>query len=258
METMKLKLQRPIAFVDIEGTGTKPDEDRIVEISVCILNPDLSRTVHTRRVNPTIPIPPAATAIHGISDEDVAGLPTFSEVAGKLLLHLEGCDIAGYNSNRYDFPLLYSEFLRAGIEWDYTQHRLIDVGNIFMIKEPRTLSAACRFYCDKELDGAHGAEADINATVDVFLAQYNRYADLPTTIEELQIYSNHGRKILDLSGKFTYNDTGDIVFNFGKYRNERAAEHLDFVEWMYYKASFQPDTNEVCRQLLGLSSVFYI
>lgn len=247
---MRLQLERPIAFIDIEATGKKPEEDRIVEISICVLNMDLTRKNYTRRLNPIIPINPGATAVHGIKNEDVAHEPTFSDVAHKLLNYLENCDQAGYNSNRFDFPMLYAEFNRAGINWDYSQHRLIDVQNIFMINEPRTLSAAMKFYCNKDLEGAHGAEADINATADVFLAQYERYPDLPTTVEELQVYSNHGRKILDLSGKFTYNEAGDIVFNFGKYRDEKATDHLDFVEWMLYRANFQPDTNQICELLL--------
>lgn len=251
---MNLLIERPIAFIDIEATGKKPEEDRIVEISVCILNPDLSRETRTRRLKPGIPISESSIAVHGITNEDVEECPSFAKVAAGLLNLLSGKDIAGYNSNRFDIPMLYSEFSRAGITWDYKQHRLIDVQNIFMINEPRTLSAAVKFYCGSELEGAHGAEADINATADVFIAQYQRYSDLPLTIDELQIYSNHGRAILDLSGKFTYNEAGDIVFNFGKYRDNKASDHLDFVEWMYYRADFQSDTREICERILSIES----
>ncbi len=247
---MNIKLDRPIAFIDIEATGTNKEEDRIVELSICKLQPNMDREIKSMRINPTIPIPAAATAIHGIRDEDVKGCNTFAQVSMSLHDHLEGCDIGGFNSNHYDVPLLFKEFARAGIYWDYTKFKMIDAGTMFKIQEPRTLTAAVKFYLNEDLQGAHGAEADIKATVDVFLAQLGRYPDLPKTVEELHLYCNYGKPFLDLSGKFSLNENNVIIFNFGKHKGEPAADHLDFVDWMYHRANFPPDTNAICKQLL--------
>ena len=248
---MKLQLTRPLIFLDIEATGIDRENDRIVELSVTKIMPDGTMETKTRRLNPEMPIPAGATEIHGIKDEDVANEKTFKEIAKSLLAYFEGCDIAGFGSNYFDVPMLYNEWLRAGIEWDYTKVNLIDAGNLFKIKEERTLSAAVKFYCNKDHEGAHGAEADTAATIDVFAAQMERYEDLPTTVEEMALVTNYGKKILDLSGKFSYNDAGEIIFNF-KYKGERAIDHMDFIDWMYYKANFPPDTRRVCAQLLGV------
>lgn len=247
---MKIKLNRPIAFFDLEATGLNLQEDRIVEIGICKLFPDGSRESKTRRINPEMPIPPSCTAIHGISDEDVKEQPTFKEIAAGLLKFIEGCDIAGYNSNHYDLPLLYNEFQRAGIIWDYHAFLKIDVGNLFKIKESRTLSAAVQFYCNRDMENAHSAEADINATVDVFLAQLDRYDDLPESLEELELFTNHGKKFLDLSGKFTFDDDGDVVFNFGPERGKKAIENISLVNWILGK-DFPKDTKDVCYDILN-------
>src|SRR5690606_29861619 len=164
---MNIKLERPLVFLDIESTGIDREHDRIIELSLVKMMPDGEVVTRTRRLNPTIPIPPAATEVHGITDQDVKDMPTFAQVANGVLELISGCDLAGYNSINYDFPMLFNEFMRAGINWNYDQHQMVDVGNIFKIKEERTLSAAVQFYCGKELDGAHGAEADTLATVDV-------------------------------------------------------------------------------------------
>lgn len=251
---MKLKLERPLAFIDIESTGINREHDRIVEISICILQPNFEREIKTRRLNPGIPIPEEATAIHGIKDEDVKDLPDFKQVAKGLLSLLTNCDIAGYGSNSFDVPLLYNEFLRAGIEWDYTKHFFIDAGNLFKIQEPRDLTSALKFYCGKDHEGAHGAEMDALATIDVFLSQMEKY-ELPGSIGELALKTNYDKILLDLSGKFTYNEKGQIVFTFGPNRGLPAEDHLDFVIWMMER-DFPPDTKRICRKLINEETIF--
>jgi len=245
-----LTLTKPLVFIDLEATGVDRENDRIVEIAILKVFPDGTKENKTKRVNPTIPIPPAATEIHRISDEDVKDCPKFSQIAVNLHEYIKGCDLAGFNSNAYDIPMLFNEFIRCGINLDYKSVNLIDVGNIFKINEPRTLTAGYKFYCGKDLEDAHSAEADINATYEVFMAQLSKYPELPKTLEELAIYSNFDRRILDLSGKFCEDADGNILLNFGKYRGEKALDHLDFIEWMLYKADFPADTNKVCEQLL--------
>lgn len=250
---MKIQLTRPIAFIDLEATGVDREADRIVEIAICKLEPSGQYKTMKRRVNPTIPIPAGATAVHGIKDEDVADEPTFKQLAKGLLALLEGCDIAGFNSNTYDIPLLYNEFARAGVSWDYSKFLMIDVGNLFKIKEPRTLSAAVKHYCGRELIDAHSAEADIEATLDVFLAQLDRYENdegFPQTLEELALYTNYGNKMADLSGKFVYNSEGVLLLNFGKYRGNPAADHIDFISWMVNKADFPADTTAIAARVM--------
>jgi DNA polymerase III subunit epsilon len=241
---MKLQLTRPIAFFDIESTGIDRENDRIVEIAVSKLFPDGQAKTVSRRVNPTIPIPASASEVHGITDADVANEPTFKQLAKGLLELLFGCDIAGFNSNSFDVPMLFNEFQRAGHFWDYTKFNMIDVGNLFKIQEPRTLSAAVKFYCGRELEGAHGAAADIEATIDVFISQLTKYEDqegFPQTIEDLALYTNYGNKLADLSGKFVYNKEGVLLLNFGKHKGNPAADHIDFLEWMISK-DFPADT----------------
>lgn len=250
---MKIQLTRPIAFFDLESTGTDRENDRIVEIAVCKYDPSGQFKTVRRRVNPTIPIPAGASDIHGIKDEDVANEPTFKQLAKGLLDLLAGCDIAGFNSNSFDVPLLFNEFARAGHFWDYSQFLMIDVGNLFKIKEPRTLSAAVKHYCGKELLDAHSAEADIEATLEVFLAQMARYEndeDFPQTLAELALYTNYGNKLADLSGKFVYNTEGELILNFGKHRGNPAKNHIDFLQWMVYKADFAADTTAIATKVL--------
>jgi len=172
---MKINLKRPLLFLDLETTGLNIATDRIVEICVLKLNTDGTREVKTRRINPTIPISPEAQAIHGISNEDVANEPTFREIAKSLANWMEGCDIAGYNSTKFDVPMLSEEFLRAGIDFNFRKRKLIDVQNIFHKMEQRTLKAAYRFYCDKDLENAHSAEADTIATMEILESQLDRY-----------------------------------------------------------------------------------
>lgn len=247
---MKLQLERPIVFLDIEATGLSTETDRIVELAMCKIMPDNTRITKCYRYNPGMPIPPATTEIHGISDEDVKDKPFFHQHAKGISEFIAGCDLAGFNSNRFDVPMLYTELARAQIFLDYQSINLLDVGNIFKIKEPRTLEAAVKFYCDKELENAHSAEADILGTVEVFLGQLEKYQDLPQNMAELALFSNYGSPILDLQGKFTRNPEGVILLNFGKYKGEPAADHPDFLDWMVNKATFPRDTVEVAMGIL--------
>lgn len=253
---MKLNLERPICFFDLEATGLDREIDRIVEISICKLFPDLSREYLTSRINPLVPIPKEASEIHGIFDDDVKDCPTFEDLGQSIYEFILGCDIAGFNSNNFDIPMLYFHLLRIGIKWDYKSIRKIDVGNIFKINEPRTLSAAAKFYLGTDLDDAHSAEADVNATVDVFMAQLEKYDNIPMDLGELELFTNYGKPILDVSGKFTTDEDGDIVINFGQYKGRKAKNHLDYIQWMLYKANFNSDTNDICSQLLDVNNPF--
>lgn len=223
---MKLKLTRPILFFDLETTGTNINTDRIVEISVVKLMPDGSTSSKTRRINPEMPIPAEATAIHGITDQDVASEPTFRQIAPSLAQIFMGCDIAGFNSNRFDIPLLDQEFYRAGISFDFSKARFIDVQTIYHKKEPRTLEAAYRYYCGKPLIGAHGALADTTATMEVLLAQLERYDDLPTEVGALSEFASNNRNV-DLMGRLIFDDKGREVINFGKYKGQLAEDVLN-------------------------------
>ncbi|MFR9620174.1 MAG: 3'-5' exonuclease [Rikenellaceae bacterium] len=216
---MKLELKRPIIFFDLETTGVDTSRDRIVEISMVKIMPDGERIIKTRRINPQMLIPESSTAIHGITDEDVKDCPTFAQVARSLEQFVEGCDFGGFNSNRFDLPVLVEEFLRVGVDVDFKRRNFIDVQNIFHKKEQRTLVAAYKFYCDKDLTDAHSAEADTLATYEVFLSQLERYEDLPRDIEALANYSTQSRTA-DFAGRILINEQGVEVFGFGKYRNE--------------------------------------
>ena len=220
---MELKLKRPIVFLDLETTGVDPAKDRIVEISLVKVQPDGSKEVKTRRINPGMPIPPESTAIHGIADDDVKDEPRFEQIAKSLAAYMEGCDLAGYNSNRFDIPVLAEEFLRAGVDVDLKKRRFIDVQNIFHKMEQRTLVAAYRFYCDRELEGAHSAEADTLATYEVLKAQLDRYPELENDVEFLAKFTEQNR-CADYAGRILYDKDGVEVFGFGKYRGRRVAE----------------------------------
>lgn len=222
---MKLKLERPVMFFDLETTGTDVLHDRIVEISMIKLQPDGSETQRTIRVNPERSIPAEATAVHHISDADVADAPTFRQIAAPLAESFSGCDLAGFNSNRFDIPLLAEEFARAGIDFDFATPRFIDVQTIFHKKEQRTLSAAYRFYCDKNLEDAHSAAGDTRATFEVLLAQLDRYADLPNDVDGLSEFSSQNRNV-DLAGRLVYDKERREVINFGKHKGKLAVDVL--------------------------------
>lgn len=222
---MRLRLERPIMFFDLETTGTNILRDRIVEISMIKVYPDGHDLQRTVRVNPGMPIPAEATAVHHITDADVADKPLFADIAAQLTESFAGCDIAGFNSNRFDVPMLAEEFARVGVDFDFTAPRYVDVQTIFHKKEQRTLSAAYRFYCDKDLEGAHSANADTRATYEVLLAQLERYADLPCDIDGLSDFSMQ-QKNVDLAGRLVYDDQHREVINFGKYKGQLAADVL--------------------------------
>lgn len=222
---MRLKLDRPLVVFDLETTGTNITHDRIVEISLIKIMPDGTEIERTRRLNPEMPIPAEATAIHHITDEMVRDQPTFKQVANSLAQLLRGCDIAGYNSNRFDIPLLDQEFQRAGIPFDISEARFIDVQTIYYKKEPRTLVAAYKYYCGKDLEEAHSANADTRATLEVLKAQLDRYEDLPDSVGELSDYASLNRNV-DLAGRLVYDDQKREVINFGKYKGQLAEDVL--------------------------------
>lgn len=220
---MKLNLKRPIVFFDLETTGVDTSRDRIVEISMVKVMPDGTEIVKTRRLNPQMHIPKESTAVHGITDEDVKDCPVFSQIAKSLEAFLDGCDLGGFNSNRFDLPVLVEEFMRAGLDVDFKHRKFVDVQNIFHKMEQRTLVAAYKFYCDKDLTNAHSAEADTMATYEVLKAQLDRYTQLENDIDYLSEFSSHGETV-DYAGRIVYNEKGEEVFGFGKYRGQKVEE----------------------------------
>lgn len=245
---MRLDLKRPIVFFDLETTGLKVDEDRIIEISLLKLFPDGSEEITTFRVNPMIPISLESTEIHGISNGDVANEKPFSQLAPTILKILSECDVAGYNIHNFDLPLLRYEFLRANINYDISDLQIIDPQTIFFKKEPRTLAAAYKFFCEEELEDAHSAEADIKATKDILLAQLEKYDDIGTNVSELAEFTKPQVKRADLSGRLVYNEKNEIVFNFGKHKGERVIDNAQFTNWILSK-DFPEDTKNILRDL---------
>ena len=223
---MNLNLKNPIAFIDLETTGINVAKDRIVEICIVKINPNGEEEVKTYRVNPGIPIPAHASAVHGITDEDVKNEPLFKEIGKTIAKYLEGCDLAGYNSNRFDFPLLAEEFLRADIEFDMRKRKFVDVQTIFHKMEQRTLTAAYKFYCNKDLEGAHGAEADTKATYEVLKAQLDKYSSLENDIEYLAKFSAQNKNA-DFAGFIIIDEKGIERFNFGKNKGKTVEEVLE-------------------------------
>ncbi len=261
---MELSLTKPIAFFDLETTGIRVATDRIVEI--CILREQVDGCTQTRtlRINPEMPIPPEVTAILGITDEDVKDCPTFKQVARELAAFLDNCDLAGFNSNHFDIPLLVEEFLRADVDFDLKGRRFVDVQNIFHKMEPRNLSAAYKFYCEKDLINAHSAEADTIATYEILKAQLDRYAAVPfkdrngkvsiPVVNDMKALSefSFGMKNVDLIGHIVYNDKNVEVFNFGKHKGKPVAKVLkdepSYYDWMM-KGEFPLSTKKVLTML---------
>ncbi len=243
---MQLNLKKPIIFFDLETTGINITKDRIVEISIIKVMPSGEEVERTRRINPEIPIPAEATAVHHITDEDVAQCPTFKMVANDLARIFTGCDIAGFNSNRFDIPMLDQEFQRAGVKFDFSKPRFIDVQTIFHKKEQRNLIAAYKFYCGKNLEEAHSANADTRATYEVLKAQLDRYDDLPNDMEKLSEFSSQNRNV-DLMGRLIFNDDRKEVINFGKYKGRLAEEVLrqdpGYYSWIL-KGDFPQNTKD--------------
>lgn len=245
---MNIKLTRPIVFFDIEATGLTIGKDHIVEISLIKIFPDEHREIYTQRINPGMHIPEEATAIHGITDADVADKPLFKDVARKIADMIQGSDLGGFNSNRFDIPMLADEFMANGFDdVDLRKSSFVDVQNIFHKKEQRTLTAAYKFYCDKDLVDAHGALADTAATVDVFVAQLDRYGDLPKDVKGLADFSTMTRNV-DYAGRFVYDERGVEVFNFGKHKGKPVEMVLrnepGYYDWMM-QSDFSRDTKRI-------------
>lgn len=232
---MKLNLINPMVFIDLETTGIDVVKDRIVEMAVLKVMPDGNKEMKVRRINPEMHIPAESTAIHGITDEDVKDQPTFKEVAKSLVSFIEDCDFAGFNSNRFDFPLLAEELLRANIDFDLKNCRFIDVQTIFHKMEKRTLIAAYKFYCDKNLEDAHSAGADSYATFEVLESQLDRYPELQNDVEFLSKYTSTNPNA-DFLGRIIYNENGVETFNFGKHKGKTVVEVLQkepsYYSWM--------------------------
>ena len=249
---MKLNLDKPVVFFDLETTGTNTSLDRIVEISYLKVSPNGGEDMHTRRINPCMPIPAQASAVHGIYDDDVKDCPTFKEVAKEIARDFEGSDIAGFNSNRFDVPLLAEEFLRAGVDIDLSRHRFIDVQVIFHKMEQRTLSAAYKFYCGKELTDAHSADGDTRATYEVLMAQLDRYPDdLKNDMGFLSEFSSFTRNV-DFAGRIVRNDKNQEVFNFGKYKDVPVVEVFNrdpgYYSWIL-QGDFPLNTKQVLTRI---------
>ncbi len=223
---MELELKRPICFFDLEATGVSVTKDRIVEISILKVYPNGNKESKTWLVNPEVEMSEEVIAIHGITNEKVANEPTFKELAHRVLDMIKDSDLAGYNSNKYDIPLLVEEFLRAGIDFEMGKRVAVDVQNIFHKKEQRTLSAAYRFYCDKELENAHSAEADTMATYEILKRQLDRYDDLDNDIQKLAEFSNRFRAA-DFAGFIVFNEEDVEVFSFGKYKGQPVEQVLE-------------------------------
>ncbi len=232
---MDLNLKRPIAFIDLETTGIDITNDRIIELSALKISPNGKEEWMTSRVNPGVPIPEKSTAIHGICDEDVANAPSFREIARNLASFLEGCDLGGYNAIKFDIPLLAEEFLRANVDFNFGKRKYIDVQVIFHKKEQRTLSAAYRFYCNKELEGAHGSKADTAATFEVLKSQLDRYDDLENNVDRLAEFSSFNTNV-DFAGRIILDENGVETFNFGKYKGKAVetvfSEDPAYYSWM--------------------------
>ncbi len=260
---MKLNLKNSIAFFDLEATGTNISTDRIVEISIVKLHPDGGQEIYTRLVNPTIPIPLESSLIHGIYDKDIKDKPTFKELSREIFNFIGTSDLSGFNVLKYDIPLLVEEFLRSGIEFDLDKRNLLDSQKIFHMMEKRNLTAAYKFYCNKDLKNAHSAEADTLATLDVFKAQVERY--LGEEMEDLQgnklgVFENDMKKLhellnekmVDLAGRFVFNDKGEEVFNFGKQKGKTITQVLKeepgYYDWMM-RGDFPLDTKRKLTQV---------
>lgn len=248
---MSLNLTKPLAFIDLETTGLNIASDRIVEISIVKVHPNGNKDIVTRRINPTIPISKESTSIHGISDDDVKNEPTFKQMAKELNAFVDGCDLAGFNSNKFDIPMLAEEFLRAEVDFDITKRKLVDVQNIFHKMEQRTLAAAYKFYCNKDLTNAHSAEADTIATMEILLAQVEKYDSLENNVAFLSEFSKANNNA-DLLGRIIYDENNIEVFNFGKHKGKSVLQVLEkepgYYHWMM-NGDFPLYTKKVLTQI---------
>lgn len=251
---MTLKLKRPLVFFDLETTGVNVNHDRIVELSYIKVFPDGTEKSGVYRVNPGIPIPAQATAVHHITDADVALSPRFADIAAEVMEIFADSDVAGFNSNKFDVPLLVEEFGRLQMHFDLLGRRFVDVQTIYHKMEPRTLSAAYRYYCGADLEDAHSAQADTRATYEVLMAQLEKYpetAEFGNDVELLSRFSQQNNNI-DLSGRFSRNESGVAVFNFGKFKGKPVVEVLrrepHYYDWMM-QGDFPKDTKDVLTRL---------
>ena len=248
----QLALKRPIIFFDLETTGTDQAKDRIIEFAFVKLNPDGTKEKMVKRINPEMPIPAETTEIHGITDEDVKDCPTFKTVAKQIYDWMKGCDLGGYNSNKFDIPLLAEEFLRVGINVDFTERNMVDVQQVFFKKESRSLSAAYKFYCKKELVNAHSAEADIDATIEVLEAQLDTYEDLQNDVKALHEFTN-ANEFVDYARRMILKD-GHAIFNFGKHKGKKVEDVFtrepQYYDWMM-QADFPLHTKQKISEILN-------
>jgi len=247
-----LQLTKPLAFIDLETTGINLGTDRILEIAIVKITPDGKQAIKRKLINPEMPIPKASSDIHGITDEMVASAPTFKQVSNEIKQFIENCDLAGYNSNRFDIPLLAEEFLRSGLDFDLRGRRLLDVQKIFHMMEQRTLSAAYKFYCNKNLDGAHGAEVDATATWEILVAQLQKYPQLGTSVESVLKITGE-EDLVDFARRFIM-DKGVEVFNFGKHKGRPVTDVLksepQYYDWMM-KGDFPLHTKQKLTEILN-------
>lgn len=249
---MQLTLERPLAFIDLETTGLSVGQDRIVELAILKVNPDGSKTMRTHRVNPEMPISAESTSIHGISNDDVATEPTFADLAPSLFKFLFDCDLAGYNSNKFDVPMLVEEFYRVGVEFDFQERKLVDVQNVFHKMEQRTLQAAYKFYCNKEIENAHSAQADIEATYEVLEAQLAKYESLQSDVDFLSEFSRFHNSA-DIMGRIVYDDQGRECINFGKHKGKQVEDVFQkepgYYGWIM-NGDFPKSTKKVFKDIM--------
>ena len=247
---MKLNLQNPIIFFDLETTGVDVAKDRIVELCYIKVFPNGNEESKSMRINPGMPIPKKASDVHGITDEDVKDCPLFKDIAADLYKTFEGCDLAGFNSNKFDIPLLCEEFLRQGMDFDVSKRRCIDVQNIYHKLERRTLVAAYQYYCGKDLENAHSALADTRATLEVLEAQLDKYpADLQNDVKFLADYSKMNNNV-DFAGRIIRDEKGVEVFNFGKHKGRPVLDVLLRLDPSYYSWMMQGDFAQNTKQVL--------
>lgn len=250
---MNLQITRPIAFIDLETTGINITNDRIIEIGIVKIMPDGTKLVKRKLINPTIPIPQGATEIHGISDEMVKDAPTFKVAANEIKQFIDGCDLGGYNSNRFDMPLLIEEFSRAGIDFKIDDKKMLDVQKVFHLMEQRTLSAAYKFYCNKTLEGAHSAEVDATATWEILEAQIERYPTIGNTLESIVKFTGED-DIVDFARRFVKDAKGVEIFNFGKHKGKTVVQVLkeepQYYDWMM-KGDFALNTKQKLTEILN-------
>ncbi len=249
---MNLQLTKPIAFIDLETTGVNISTDRIVEIAIVRIAIDGTKTVKRKLINPLMPIPTGSSEVHGITDDMVKDAPSFKQVANEIKQFMENCDLGGYNSNRFDIPMLIEEFHRSGIEFSTDERKLVDVQKVFHLMEQRTLSAAYKFYCNKVLEGAHGAEVDATATWEVLEAQIERYPQIGNSVEQIVKFTGED-DIVDFARRFI-KENGIEIFNFGKHKGKPVTQVLkeepQYYDWMM-KGDFAMNTKQKLTDILN-------